>query len=442
MITQGSEIPEPVLGMAGSLIAIGVLIALSGFFAGSETALTGASKARMHALEKQGEKRAAMVNKIRENKDSMIGALMLGNTAVHVMASALAASVLIRLFGETGVLYASVVMTVLVLIFGEVLPKTYALHHAEGMAMAIAPIIRAVILVFAPVTALITGVVRLMLKIVGADTTKVSSGHHMEVLWGAIDLHRGPGQEVRQQRAMLRSILDLSDVQVGEIMVHRKDVTMIDAGQPMAEILQDILESSYTRMPLWVDKPDNIIGVVHVRALLKEVQARGWQIDQTNILSLVTEPWFIPESTSLLDQLQAFRQRREHFALVVDEYGSLRGVVTLEDILEEIVGDISDELDEAVPGVHRQPNGAYLVDGTVTIRDLNREFEWKLPDENYSTLAGLILHEAKMIPDTGQSFNFFGFRFDVVRRQRHQITQVRVTSPPGMQKTERRKAAR
>ena len=430
MVLHENPGADSLMGTTESIIAIVVLIALSGFFAGSETALTGASKARMHTLEKEGSKRAAMVNRIREHKDNMIGALMLGNTAVHVLASALAANALISLFGETGVLYASVGMTVMVLIFGEVLPKTYALHHADGVSMAIAPLIRAVITVFAPVTALITGTVRLILKVFGADTRMVSSGHHMEVLRGAIELHQGSEEGVQEQRAMLRSILDLQNVDVGEIMVHRKSVAMIDAGQPIGEIVESVLESPYTRLPVWKDRPENIVGIIHTKALLKEMRAHEGKISDVNLESVITDPWYVPDTTTLFDQLQAFRERREHFALVVDEYGSLMGVVTLEDILEEIVGDIDDEMDEIVAGVRKQPGGTYLVDGTVTIRDLNREFEWKLPDdEDYSTLAGLLLHEAQMVPDVGRVFHFYDFTFEVLRRQRNQITLVRVTPP-------------
>lgn len=428
MIASQSGHIEPVLGIPGSLIAIGILIALSGFFAGAETALTAASRTRMHTLEKAGNKKAALVNKIRARKDNMIGALMLGNTAVHVMASALAANLLIYMFGETGVLYASAVMTVLVLIFGEVLPKTYALHYADDAAMAISPVIRAVIALFAPITKLITVTVRIMLGLLGADLSKVKMGSHLEVLRGAIELHQGPEEEI-EQRAMLRSILDLVDVTVGDIMIHRKNVTMIDAGEPLQSIVEEALSVPFTRVPLWRDRPDNIVGILHSKMLLRSVREAGNQLDQIRIEDISMEPWFIPETTTLFDQLQAFRARREHFAIVVDEYGVFMGIVTLEDILEEIVGDIDDEQDITVPGVRKAPGGGYLVDGEVTIRDLNREFEWNLPDNDYATLAGLVLYESQMVPHVGQTFSFYGFRFEVARRHRNQLTQIKITPP-------------
>lgn len=406
-----------------------VLLCLSAFFSGSETALTAASKGRMHALAKEGNKRAAMVNKIRAQKDRMIGALLLGNNLVNILASALATSVLIKIFGQAGVVYATLVMTFLVLIFAEVLPKTYALHFADKMAMIIAPVIRFVTIILAPITEMITRIVRMVLKALGEDISKVAPGSHLEVLRGVIDMHTGPEEEVQTQRAMLRSVLDLADVEAFEVMTHRKNVIMIDASKPMEQIVDEVLESPYTRMPVWKDDPDNIIGVIHVRSLLKDMKAHDGKVTLPDVESLATDPWFIPETTTLFDQLQAFRERREHFSIVVDEYGSFMGIVTLEDVIEEIVGEIEDETDEVVAGVRKQPNGTYLVEGDVTIRDLNRELEWNLPDEDYATIAGLILHEAQILPEVGQSFVFYGCQFDVVRRQRNQITLVRITPP-------------
>lgn len=413
-----------------SLIAIFVLLLLSAFFSGSETAMTASNQPRMHNLERQGNKNAALVNRIKEKKERMIGALLLGNNMVNIASSALATSVLISLFGDVGVLYATLTMTVVVLIFSEVLPKTYAIHHADNMAMSVARPLRLLIFLFAPVTFLISGVVRAILKIFGADISQVYGDNHTEILRGAIELHNeGTDEEVSEQRAMLHSILDLADLDVGKVMTHRRQVEMLDAGQPPELTIEEILDSQYSRLPLWKDQPDNIIGIVHVKAVLKEMQIKGVLAKDLDLAGIAVEPWFVPITTTLFDQLQAFRERREHFALVVDEYGSFMGIVTLEDILEEIVGDIDDETDEIVTGVRRQANGSYMIDGTVTVRELNREFDWNLPEGDYSTIAGLLLFQSQRLPEVGQSFNFFGCRFDVVKRQRHQITLVRVTPP-------------
>jgi Mg2+/Co2+ transporter CorB len=417
------------IGLLLSILAIIVLLLLSAFFSGSETALTAASRVRMHSHEKEGNERARLVNKIRDKKDRMIGALLLGNNLVNILASALATSVLIKLFGEAGVVYATLVMTMLVLIFAEVLPKTYALHYAEPMAMRIAPIIRVVIFVFAPITETVTWIVRRVLRLFGIDISKVGAGSHLELLRGAIDMHEGPEEETQEQRAMLLSILDLADVDVEDIMIHRKSVEMINGEQKMEDIVQEVLKSSHTRLPVWKDNSDNIIGVIHAKLLLQEMNNNEGKVGKIDLENIMMEPRFIPESTNLYDQLQAFRENKEHFAVVVDEYGSLMGIVTLEDILEEIVGEIDDEHDISFAGVRVLNNRQFLVDGTVTIRDLNREYDWGLPDEEYSTLAGLILYESQTIPEVGQSFMFHDFRFDIVRRQRHQITKIRITPP-------------
>ncbi len=411
------------------LAAIFVLLLFSGFFSGSETALTAASRARMHNLAKAGNRRAMLVNRIREHKDRMIGAILLGNNLVNILASALATSLLITLVGDKGVFYATIIMTLLVLVFSEVLPKTYALHYADKLAMAIAPVMWVVILILSPVTQLVSWIVKGVLRIFGADISVVNVGNHLEVLRGVIELHQGPEKETSDQRAMLRSILDLAEVEVCEIMTHRRNVTMIDADDPIDTIVSSVLDSPYTRLPVFKGEQDEIIGVIHAKWLLRELKDQGNDLSRIQIEKVATDPWFIPESTSLYDQLQAFRRRREHFALVVDEYGSFMGIVTLEDILEEIVGEIDDEHDVAVAGVRKLSAGSYLVDGTVTIRDLNREFEWSLPDKEYSTVAGLILYESRRIPEVGQSFTFHGFRFDIVRRQRNQLTLLRITPP-------------
>ncbi len=413
-----------------TLSAIFVLLLLSAFFSGSETALTAASRPLMHQMEQTGNQRAGLVNRLQHSSDRLIGTILLGNNLVNILASALATSLLITLFGKAGVVYATVAMTLLVLIFAEILPKTYAFRNANKMALGIAPIINVLVTILSPLTHAMQVVVQMTLWLFGAEhEAKEGMGPSAEELRGAIALHTGEKGTIKHERAMLRSILDLTEVEVGEIMTHRKNVTMIDADEPLGKVVKQVLASPFTRLPLWRGEPDNIVGVIHAKALLRAVRGGDNKLDGIDVVKLAGRPWFVPESTSLLDQLQAFRKRREHFALVVDEYGTLMGIVTLEDILEEIVGDIADEHDIPVPGVVRQPDGSYVVQGTVTIRDLNRRFEWGLPDEEAATVAGLVLHEARRIPDVGQAFIFHGLRFEILRRHRHQITAIRIAPP-------------
>lgn len=419
--------------MITTLIIILFLLLLSALFSCSETALTAASRPLMHALEKEdNDPRAGLVNRLLGKRERLIGTILLGNNLVNILASALATSIMINLFGDAGVAYATAVMTALLLIFGEILPKTLALMHTTVTALRVARIMSILVWLLHPIVSLLQAVVSLTLRFFGAS----SAGHQsadllLAELRGAIDLHTeaiaSQDHDVRHERAMLKSVLDLADVEVSEIMVHRRNLMTIDADQPVDVIVDQVLTSPHTRIPLWRERPDNIIGILHAKDLLRAVRANFNTPSQLRLDDIASSPWFIPDSTNLLDQLQAFRQRREHFALVVDEYGALQGIVTLEDILEEIVGDIADEHDEPAYGICQEESGTWLINGDVTIRDLNRQFDWSLPDEEAATLAGLLLHETRSIPEQGQVFWFHGFRFEVVERQRNQIVLVRMT---------------
>ncbi|MGB8274868.1 MAG: HlyC/CorC family transporter [Alphaproteobacteria bacterium] len=414
------------------LITIGaiiILIVLSAFFASSETALTAASRLHIHQLAKEGDRRAQIARILGQQKERLIGTLLLANNLVNILASALATSTLIALFGDRGVVYATAIMTVLILVFGEVLPKTYAINNADRTALRLAPAVRALVIVLSPITHAVQVFVTATLRVFGVKSTVDIGVTTPEELRGAIDLHAGPGETIRHERAMLRSILDLDQVDVGEIMIHRNDMAMIDADEPLDRIIDQVLASPYTRLPLFSGQPDNIVGILHAKTVIKAVYEKAGHVEDIDIRGLAAKPWFIPESTSLIHQLQAFRRRREHFALVVDEYGSLMGIVTLEDILEEIVGDISDEYDQSIAGVWPQPDGSIIVSGNTTIRDLNRRFDWPLPDEEAATVAGLVIHEARRLPEVGQIFTFFGFRFEILRRKRNQITSIRIIPP-------------
>lgn len=410
--------------------AIALLVILSAFFSGSETALIAVSRPRMHQLARKGNRRAAMVERLHDQRERMLGTILLGNNLVNILSSALATAVMISLFGEAGVVYATAAMTVLILIFGEVMPKTYALHNADRMALAIAPVFRVLVAILAPVTHAVYLRVRTSQRVIGVEPASDEEiDAAAETLRGAIELHSGKESAIDQQRAMLLGILDLGDVDVGMIMRHRRDVVAIEADLPPSTIVNQVLESPFTRIPLWRNQSENIIGVLHAKALLRAVQAHKGALDELDLEAVATDPWFIPESTTLLQQLQAFRRRREHFALVVDEYGGLMGVVTLEDIIEEIVGEITDEHDVELVGVRTLADGSFVVDGGITVRDLNRRFEWELPEEFAATIAGLVIHEARLIPDAGQTFVFHGFRFEVLRRQRNRVALLKITPP-------------
>ena len=406
---------------------LGLLIA-SAFFSGSETALTAASRARMHALEQDGNARARIVNRLLLTRERLIGALLLGNNLVNIAASALATSVFLTMFGEAGVAYATIVMTVVVVVFSEVMPKTSAIVNPDRFALAVAPLVRVVVVVFAPVTRTIQILVRYMLRIFGASVSadaEVFSAH--EELRGAIELHHKEGGVKKLDRDMLGGVLDLRELTVSDIMVHRTNIDAIDAELPTEAIVDAALKSSHTRLPLWLGEREEIVGILHAKHLLRALREVRDDLSKLDIMALATAPWFVPDSTTLKDQLSAFLKRKSHFAIVVDEYGEVMGLVTLEDIIEEIVGEITDETDIAAALAKPQPDGSLVVDGAVPIRDVNRLMNWDIPDAEATTIAGVVIYEAQTIPDPGQAFTFHGFRYEVLKRQRNRITSLRVT---------------
>ncbi|MEO1101521.1 MAG: HlyC/CorC family transporter [Pseudomonadota bacterium] len=409
----------------GTIVAVLVLLAMSGFFSGSETSLTAASRARMHQLEQGGDKRAASVNRLLADQEGLIGAILLGNNLVNILASALTTSLFISLFGQSGVAIATAVMTALVLVFAEVLPKTYAITRPDQMAMSVA---RPIGWLVACVGWFVTGIraiVALTLRAIGVDKAGSIVSADEEIR-GVVDLHHQEGGVEEAARHRLVGALDLQDMTVEEVMIHRKNISMLDADLSPEDLVMTALASPHTRLPLYRGDQEEIIGVLHAKDLLRAVTPLAGDYSSLKIEDVLRVPWFIPETTPLQSQLDRFLSRREHFALVVDEYGELQGLVTLEDILEEIVGDIRDEHDVIVQGVRPQPDETVNVDGWVTIRDLNRATGWSLPDEEAVTVAGLVIHEAQTIPEPGQSFVFHGHRFDVLRRHRNQVTGLKV----------------
>ncbi|KJC51696.1 membrane protein [Bradyrhizobium sp. LTSP885] len=411
-------------------IVIGCLL-VSAFFSASETALTGASRASMLRLSKQGNSDATLVSSLMAVRERMIGALLLGNNIANIGASALATGIFTAWFGDVGVLYATGVMTVLVVIFAEVLPKTVAINAPERVSLAVARPMRLTVFVLGPLLTVIEAIVRVLMRLLGI---KIGAYQAIlsptERLRGAVDLLHHEGKVEKQDRDMLGGLLDLSELQVSDVMVHRTEMTTVNADLPPEELVREVLASEYTRIPLWREKPENIVGVLHAKDLLRAIRANEGDMSGIDASAIALPPWFVPEMRPVSEQLKAFRRRKTHFALVVDEYGEVEGMVTLEDILEEIVGDISDEHDVVVAGVRAQPDGSVVVDGSVPIRDLNRAMDWRLPDQEATTVAGLVIHEARSIPDRGQSFTFHGFRFRVLRRERNRITALRIVAVP------------
>ncbi len=417
-----------------TLLAIIGLIGLSAFFSGSETALTAINRATMHQLAGKGSKGAAIALKLTDDNERLIGSILLGNNLVNILAASLATSLFTAAFGEAGVAWSTLVMTAVVLIFAEVAPKTYAITAPERAAVKVAPLVRLAVRLFAPVVGLVRLLVRGAFALVGIQTDP--DAHvlaPLEQIKGTIAFHHFEGGVDKYERDRLLAALDLRERDISEVMRHRRDIASISADAPAEEIIDFCLASPYTRIPVWRNEPENVVGVIHAKDLLRTehqllstTKTEPGKPLELDVMSVATKPWFVPETRSLDGQLRAFLKRRQHFALVVDEYGSLQGLVTLEDILEEIVGEITDEHDIEAAGVVREQDGSVIVPGSMTIRDVNRACDWALPDDEATTVAGLMIHEAQTIPTEGQVFAFHGVRFEVLERRRNQVTKLRL----------------
>ena len=409
-----------------------LLLLVSGFFSGSETALTAVSRGLMHQLEKEGSRRARDVNALLADREGLIGAILLGNTFINILVSSLATSLLQETFGARAVVITTIAMTILILVFAEVLPKTLAIARTDRFALTAAYFLRPTVSVLAPIVRTVQFFVWRVLFLFGVREREEPEAMlpPSEDIRGTVALHHIEGSVEREHRDMISGVLDLKELTVSDAMTHRKNMAVIDADQPVAQLLDAIIKADHTRVPVWRETPDNIVGVLNTKDIVRELVRRRGMLKDFNILPLLTEPWFVPETMTLEEQLNAFRERRSHFALVVDEYGALQGLITLGDILEEIFGDIPDEYAKVESSdIRAQADGSYLVDGTLPIRELNRELDWDLPDEEATTIAGLVIHEARTIPEVGQRFAFHGYMFEILRRQRNQITVLRIQPP-------------
>src|ERR1700722_1908184 len=411
-----------------TLVVVLLFLFMAFVFSGSETALTASSRGTMLRLAKAGNPDAIIVTRLLENRQRLIGALLIGNNVATIVSSALATELLLYWFGDVGVIYASIAMTVLIIVFCELLPKTAAIIAPDRHALAVARPIARVVAVLGPV---LTGAEWLVRKMLALASIRAGESEPLlpphEPLRGAVDLLHREGSVEKLDRDMLGGLLDLRDLTVADVMIHRTEVITVDVGEPAEKVIERVLAELVTRVPLWRGSPENIVGILHVKELLRAVQGAGGGPGKVDIMAVARPAWFVPDIRPLSEQLKAFRRRRTPLALVVDEYGEFMGIVTLEDILEEIVGDITDEHDVEVAGVRPQPDGSVNVDGAVPIRDLNRAMDWHLPDDEATTIAGLVIHEARSIPEPGQSFTFHGFRFQVLRKSRNRITALRIT---------------
>ena len=406
------------------LIIIIILILISGFLSGSETAITAASKARIISKIKKGSKKAHYVKKIIDNKDNVISSLLLSNNLVNILASSLATAFFYNLFGVTGIFYATLLMTFLLVIFAEVLPKTYSINKPTRTALIISPFIYYLNKLLLPFVFIINKIVNIFIRKKDSNDLKLSDEQSEEELQGVIDLYQTSNPDSSHEKEMLQSILTLNDTTVEEVVTHRKNIYSIDNDLSLNEIIKKINLSRFTRIPFWEDNPENIIGLLNIRTL--DIDIKNSKNDKKIILKKMSKPWFIPASTNLLDQLVEFKKRKEHLAFVIDEYGELLGIISLEDIIEEIVGEILDEIDVPQKSFTINSQGKIIAEGNQNIKDLYREFNLNLPSSESTTIAGYVMDLAKKIPMYGEIIKDEYFHYKIISHSRKQIHRLEI----------------
>ncbi|MDD9331287.1 MAG: HlyC/CorC family transporter [Wolbachia sp.] len=417
--------------LASLLSIVFILLVLSFFFSGAEIGLTSISRSRINKIKLSGDKRAKIIDRLLNRKELTIGTILLGNTIINISCSALFTAIFINLFGNEVIFLSTIIMTFCILLFCEVLPKTYAIQNPEKVASFSAYFLLFFVKIFSPLTIGIQFIVNSILKLCGLHKNKevISAADAMRNM---ITLHRSEGTMLPQDLDMLNSILDLAETEISQIMTHRKNLFSLAINQNKEDLIRHVLTSSHSRIPLWQKEPENIVGVVHVKDLINALREKNNNTEEVDITQVMSKPWFIPESTLLSVQLHNFRKNRKHFALVIDEYGALQGIVTLEDILEEIVGDISDEHDVITENLIKKiSDNVYHIEGEATIRDINRQLHWDLPSEEASTLAGMIVNDIERIPDEGEEFSMYGFHFKIFKKDKNIISIVEVQVKTG-----------
>lgn len=401
------------------IIGIFFLLFLSAFFSSSETAITRISDVKIYQWGENKNKKYKKAKELMKSRERIIGILLLGNNIVNILASALATSILIGIFGDKGIIYATLIMTALIFVFSEVLPKTYAIREPEKLVLYASPIIRIFTIILSPINYIVQNLVSSILNIANKET---KNNDWKQNLRGAILLANNKGDVRKRDRIMLESILDLHEVKVSEIMTHRKNIEGININENIDVIINLALKSRFTRLPLWRENADNIIGTFHIKDLLRAKNNNNL----VEINKIMQSPQFISENTSLSEQLNNFKKETIQMAFVIDEYGDLQGLITLEDILEEIVGEIFDEFDKQITGPQILQDKSVIVDGAMTIRDLNKLMDWKLEDEEASTIAGLVIDVAQKLPSINETIKIDNFNFTILERQRTRITKINI----------------
>lgn len=415
-----SDVPLSVL-----FIALIVLIICSGFFSGSETGLMTLNRYRMRHLAKEGHKGALRASRLLTRPDRLIGLILLGNNFVNILASSLATIIALRLMGEAGIAVAAIILTLAILIFAEVAPKTLAALHPERIAYPASVVLEPLLKLLYPLVWIVNGAANILLKPFGIFKLDPSQQALSPEELRTVVLEAGLMIPKRHQN-MLLSILDLEEITVDDIMIPRNELEGIDIEEDWENIIAQLTRSQYTRLLVYRGNIDHVVGFLHLRKVLNLVLSKQFDFKREDLEGLIREPYFIPEGTPLNKQLLNFQLLHRRSGLVVDEYGDFLGLVTLEDILEEIVGEFTTDPAAITPFISSQEDGSYLVDGRVTIRSLNRALSWNLPTGGPKTLNGLIMEYLETIPEPGTSLMLTGHPVEIVRISGNRVKTVRI----------------
>lgn len=400
-----------------------VMIVLSAFFSGSETAMMSINRYRLRHLVKSKHRGAMLTYALLKRPDRLIGLILLGNNFVNIVASALSTIIFYRLMGEAGIAVATGLLTLVILIFGEVTPKTLAVMHPERIAFPVAYVLTPLLRLMYPIVWVTNSIANTLLKLVGITPQETAMQQLSSDELRTVVNEAGALIPRRHQR-MLLSILDLENVTVEDIMIPRNEIVGIDLDNDTDEILRLLTTSQHTRLPVYHDTIDNVLGIIHLRNALHLV-AQG-KLTKQSLQDIAREAYFVPEGTSLHTQLLNFQRQKRRIALVVDEYGDILGLVTLEDILEEIVGEFTTDASSTLRDVHPQEDGSFLVDGGANIRELNRLMEWELPTDGPKTLNGIIIEHLESIPEPGTSLLIAGYPVEIIQISANSVKTAKI----------------
>tara|TARA_R110000824_G_scaffold52692_4_gene146196 strand:- start:131446 stop:132735 length:1290 start_codon:yes stop_codon:yes gene_type:complete len=399
------------------------LIIASGYFSSSETSMMALNRYRLRHLVKHHHKGAIRASKLLEQPDRLIGIILIGNNFVNILASAIATIIAVRLFGDAGILIATILLTIVILIFSEVTPKTIAAVHPEKIAFPFSIPLSILLRVFYPLVWMVNTVSNALVRLLGFDMDDEDSHHLSTEELKTVVYEAGSRLSVRRQ-SMLVNILDLGKVTVSDIMIPRNEVVGINIDDDIDSIMQTISNSHHTRLPIYKENLNNVVAILHMRNTAQLIDLD--EVTKEELMRLTRESYFVPETTSLHNQLINFQKQKRRIAMVVDEYGDVQGIVTLEDILEEIVGNFTTNLADETEDIHPQADGSYLIDGSANIREINRALDWDLPIDRAKTLNGLLTDYLENIPENNVAIQLPFYRAEVMQVKDNMIKNVRM----------------